>query len=55
MRNTYDKSDAIKFIPFFRMSEDIAHLDDDKMIDVILIMTQLHRDIHILEINVSRC
>jgi hypothetical protein len=44
IRNLYDKSDAIKFIPFFRMSEDIAHLDDDKMVEVILIMAQLHRD-----------
>ena len=44
MRNVYDKTDAMKFIPFFKMSDDISHLDDNTIISIILEMANLHRE-----------
>ena len=53
MMQIYCKTDAIKFIPFFRLSEDISHLDDDIILDMIISIAKAKRDIRQLELSFS--
>ena len=53
MRNTFTTEEAVKFISFFRLSEDISHLDDSLIIDIILSIADAKRDIRQLELSFS--
>ena len=53
MRNTFTTQEGVKFISFFRLSEDISHLDDSLIIDIILSIADAKRDIRQLELSFS--
>jgi hypothetical protein len=53
MRTVFTAQDAIKFIPIFKLSDDISHLGDTNILDIILMIAQLKRDLHTHELAFS--